>query len=473
MQEDESPLESIRSRSLLYSSYIIWFITAAAVLFALSAYVSAVQSWLGTVERFRRYLGFTPPPNSQDWWLVSATVLALLLPIGIALAVFVAYRRDWRRRLTLIWGEGGGGSAQRIWKLTTMADATEVRRRCEYLKSLVGTERWRSSRIDVPTLSADSYRSAAELVLAEIEADIAQRAIMLGFVVGLSRKSLMDFVAISTAALELQLHVLTSLGKWPSPNTWIRLWKRTLSSLFFSWYLNAEQSLTFRLMIRKIGLGLEAGSAALEHAGSALMHSAHPDDVDWDDIEHLLPDGFSVRALATAAGIAAGTTISVGAFGMNQIGRFIEQRGEDLFQGALAASILYGHGVALAADCIALDTSHRESPVLQPPFCDVMTRMSRHAGIMLGDQVRSLRGVLRERRRLIWKIAREKSTAAGASVKTTVTEVAAGAATATSAAMGKAKDATKSLVDMARGRRSRGGVITPLGTDKKPEAAES
>lgn len=478
MPEDRFPLDSTRSRSLLYASYAVWSATAAIALFATSAYISAAMSWLGTVERFRSYLGFVPSVNSPDWWLVSATLLAMMLPLGLATGFLVMHRRVWRRKLSAIWGESGGGRAERIRKPQAIADTGEIQRRCEDLGSLVATERWRSRGIEAPEVNADSYRSAAELVLADVERDIAQRAFTLGLVVGLSQKNWIDFLAISAAAVELQVHVLTSLGKRPSLHTWRQLWKRAASSLFFSWYLNAEQSLAFRLMIRKIGLGLEIGSQALEHAGSALLDShTGVDDVDWDDVEHLLPEhvlGIPLRPVATAASITAGTLISVGSFGMNQIGYLIERRGDDLFQGALAATILYEHGVAVAADCIALDARHHESALLRPRFNDVMTRMSCQAGEMLQVQVRNLRGVLRERRRLIAKIAKKKGATAADSLASAVTGAVGNAATATSTAWGKAKDATSALVDAAgsgvRGlsRRSHNEGITSSSPEARP-----
>ena len=421
MSEDASTLEIIRSRSLLYGSYVIWTITAAVVLLAVSSYLSAVQSWLTTVERFRGYLGFARPIDSPDWILVAATALAALLPLILALFALVTYKRAWRRRLTTIWGHQGGGSAEKVRRLTSKANDAELQHRSTCINALAATERWQAHAINVAEPTAEAYHSAAERVLAEIEKDIAQRAITLGFVVGLSRNNWLDSFAIASAAFELQLHVLTTLGKRPSRSTWVRLWKRTLSSLFLSWYLNAEQSLTFRLMIRKLGLGLEAGSAALEHAANTFMHSGAQDDVDWDDVEHLLPEsvlGIPVRPFTSGARMLAGTLVSVGTFGMNQIGRFIEQRGEDLFQGAVAASILYEHGVALAADCLALDAAHRATPRLSPRFVDVMTRMSSHAGLMLQEQVRGLRTALRERRRMLAKLAKGKAGGAAASVAT-------------------------------------------------------
>src|ERR1035441_5557433 len=141
MSKTGTPLDLTRSRSLVYGSYIVWCAPAGIVLFATSAYLSAAMSWLGAVERFRKYLGFVPLPNSPDWWLVSATVFAMVLPLVLALGFLMVYRRVWRRRLSSIWGEGGGGRAERIPKLTPAADATELQHRVDYLSSLIATER--------------------------------------------------------------------------------------------------------------------------------------------------------------------------------------------------------------------------------------------------------------------------------------------------------------------------------------------
>ena len=424
MQEDPSGLASVRSRTLLYGSYIIWAISAALVLFVLNAYISAVHTWLGAVERVRGLLGFTLAPHTPDWWLIGAGLIALAAPVGAGLALYTLYRRAWRRRLNRLWGPVGGGVFERIRILPATADDTHAGRCCEYLNGLLGADRWSSTGILLAGRSAECYRTASERVMAEIERDIAQRAWSLGLVVGMSRKSWIDSLAIAAAALELQLHVLTSLGKRPSVAMWMHVWRRAASSLFINWYLNGEQSLTFRLMIRKIGLGLQASAQIVEQAADALAHwDAAPDDVDWDDVEHMLPEhilGLPVRAVSRAASVSAGALISVGAFGMQQIGRFIEQCGEDLFQGALAATILYGHGIDLAADCLALDRRHRESSLFSPRIDQVMTRMCGQAGLVLRAQVRSLRGMLRERRRLMVRMAKDKSGSMAASVKTAV-----------------------------------------------------
>ena len=47
---------------------------------------------------------------------------------------------------------------------------------------------------------------------------------------------------------------------------------------------------------------------------------------------------------------------------MKQIAEVIENVGDDLLQGVLAGGVIYHHGMAIAADVLALDKVHRRSP---------------------------------------------------------------------------------------------------------------
>jgi hypothetical protein len=69
-------------------------------------------------------------------------------------------------------------------------------------------------------------------MLRKLEKDISKRAVTLGLVVGVSRNRFVDFFTISAAALELQLEILTRLGKRPSWATWRQMLTRTASSRF-------------------------------------------------------------------------------------------------------------------------------------------------------------------------------------------------------------------------------------------------
>ena len=215
-----------------------------------------------------------------------------------------------------------------------------------------------------------------------------------GFVIGLNRNPLIDSLGICASALELQLHVLTRLGKRPSLRTWVELIKRTSASLFLNTYVSREDALYLNLAIRKTALGLEVASDSTTEMAHAM------NDIDWDEVLH----GMHVPGLSTVTSFAT-MSMSVGAFGLRQIGVFVEYAANDLVQGVLAAGVLYYHGMALAADCLALDQEHRCSPEMTRTIGQAMQLTCAPAGRLLRNQVRQMRQFLRERRRLAFAVA--------------------------------------------------------------------
>ena len=111
--------------------------------------------------------------------------------------------------------------------------------------------------------------------------------------------------------------------------------------------------------------------------------------------------------------------MSVGAFGLRQIGTFIEATANDLLQGVLAGGVLYYHGMALAADCLALDDQHRRSPEMTRTIGQAMAIACVPAGRLLRNQVRRLRELLRERRRLALAAAKDAAKQGFDKVRTT------------------------------------------------------
>ena len=233
-------------------------------------------------------------------------------------------------------------------------------------------------------------------MLCSVEADIAQRAVTVGLVIGLNRNPLLDTLSIAAAAFELQLHVLTRLGKRPSAGTWVEMLKRTSASLFLNNYISRDDALYLNLAIRKAALGLEMASDAVQEASGALA------DIDWDEVL----GGVSVPGISAVTSFAT-MGMSVGAFGLRQLGSFIEATSNDLLQGVLAGGILYYHGMALAADCLALDEEHRRSPEMTRTIGQAMNVACAPAGRLLRDQVRRMREFLRERRRLAFVAAKD------------------------------------------------------------------
>jgi hypothetical protein len=99
--------------------------------------------------------------------------------------------------------------------------------------------------------------------------------------------------------------------------------------------------------------------------------------------------------------------MSVGSFGLRQLGTFIETTSDDLLQGVITGGILYYHGMALAADCLALDEQHRRSPEMTRTIGQAMWIACNPAGRLLRDQVRRMREFLRERRRQAFVAAKD------------------------------------------------------------------
>jgi hypothetical protein len=195
----------------------------------------------------------------------------------------------------------------------------------------------------------------------------------------------------------------------------MELVKRSGASIFLNTYITREDALYLNLAIRKAALGLEVASETFQ---SAL------DDIDLDEVLGQT----SIPGLAEITH-AASLGMSVGASGLRYIGNFIEHAANELLQGVMAAGILYYHGMALAAECLALDEEHRRSPEMTRTIGEAMTMACAPAGRVLRDQVRKMRAFLRERRRQIFSVAKEN----------------------VSGTAGKLRDAAKGLADRATG----------------------
>ena len=98
--------------------------------------------------------------------------------------------------------------------------------------------------------------------------------------------------------------------------------KRTTASLFLNWYVSREDALYLKLAIKKTGWGVGAASDLAQQAADAL------DDVDWDEFL----GGSGVPGLSLVGSLAA-KGIGIGAFGLRQVGVFIESTADDLLQG--------------------------------------------------------------------------------------------------------------------------------------------
>ncbi len=340
------------------------------------------RQWIAFLRALRLSLGFSAPVHGPDYWVLGGIAAVFAAAAFVVAICYVSYRAAWSRRLETVWGG--------------VAFKTDRKNRRAYLDNLIASPGWRSAELTRHSDTREGYCELASAILKSIETDIAARAIATGFVVGLNRNALLDSFTIVASAFELQLHVLTRLGQRPSLRTWMELVKRAGASVFLNTYVGREDALYLNLAIRKAALGVEMGADVAQEASGALA------DVDWDEILH----GVSIPGLSAVTSVAT-MSMSVGAFGLRHIGMFIEAAANDLLQGVLAAGVLYFHGMALAADCLAVDGEHRASVKMNRTVAESMAVACAPAGRILRDQVRTMRAFLRQRRQLAFAAAKE------------------------------------------------------------------
>jgi hypothetical protein len=395
---EDATLAAVRTRGLQYLGYLFWAFTVLAILIFFQLLATLTERWLAILDATRKAFGFSAPERAPDYYLLAGFAAAVLVIAAALLLAYRAYRRAWNRRLELVWGDSPVPSRLSIHPLRPRASGRELRLRADYLEALAVSPEWRGVALaacDDPRLR---YTGSAAAVLKAVELDIARRAIAAGLVVGLNRNPIIDSLSIVAAALELQMHVLTRLGKRPSLGTWVDMFKRTAASLFLNWYVSREDALYLKLAIKKTAWGMGAASDLAQQAADAV------DDIDWDEI---LGSSAGVPGLSLLSSLAA-KGIGIGAFGLRHVASFIEAASDDLLQGVLAGGVLYYHGISLAAECLSLDAEHRKSAAMNRTISQAMTVALEPAARLLLDQVRALRRFLRERRRLAFAAAKDK-----------------------------------------------------------------
>lgn len=405
---EDTTLAAVRQRGLLYLTYVLWALAVSALLVILNLCASLFARWIAFFEGMRRTFGIAVPVAGPDYWTLSGASIPLLLGCVLLLFCWHLYRRAWKRRLT-----GFKPAHVKIRRHRSVANDAELKARTEYLGALAETPEWR----DRIKLSAD-YKQSAETVLKAIEEDIAARAVTAGLVVGLNRSHFIDSISILAAGLELQFFVLTRLGKKPSLGTWMEMLKRTGSSLFLNWYVNRGDALSIKLALKTAAWGLGFASEVGQQVADSLHHNISHDDIDWDEltkVAHLGP-------FFPPIGEVAGYGLTIGVSGLQHLRTFIDTTADELLQGVLAGGILYYHGMALAAECLALDEQHRQSREMTRTISQAMSTACAPAGRVLLDQVRAMRHFLRKRRTVIVEVVKVKGNQLWDKTIQTVTE---------------------------------------------------
>ena len=252
---DDPTLSSIRRRSQGYLGYLFWVAVVICSLWGANLLTSLVERWIALLGEMRRAAGFAAPAAGPDFWILGGVALLAVAATAVLIAAYAAYRSVWNRRLAAVWGGVPPAHLARLRAFAPVAGDAELRRRTAYLQALRASAGWAAAEACTALDgSRQAYCDAAAATLRSVETDIAHRAVTAGLVIGLNRNALIDTLTIAAAAFELQLHVLTRLGKRPSPRTWVVLVQRTAASLFLNTYVSRDDALYLNLAIRKAAL---------------------------------------------------------------------------------------------------------------------------------------------------------------------------------------------------------------------------
>jgi hypothetical protein len=390
--QDSPALEGLRRRGFFLISGLLWA-AAAGLLIVISGYALILYHYaIALAERVRLSLGLAPPPHGPDWLMLLVLASGPAVCSASVALLWIWYQRVWFRKVRVMWPNPRDRSRYSRWQpMPVRASIEQKRRHSDYLAALIRSDSWDACR-DSATL-APNCEAQAESLLADLEKDIAERALTIGLTVGISRNRFIDLFTIFAAALELQLHVLSRLGKRPSWHAWRLLIQRCGASLFINSYLNRQDSLALNLMIKKAGMGLYAAGDLMQGAAAHLSEN----DMDLDDALNLSHPGLIGMATKSLE-LGATMALTVGQVGLHVLGTLIESVGDELTQGALAAGIIYYHGIALASDTLAIDEVHRGSPAMTRNFREGVWKMGEIAGTILRDFVRQRRNAFREKR---------------------------------------------------------------------------
>jgi hypothetical protein len=200
---DSDALSGLRRRGQFLFSALLWAFAGGFVLFT-SAYLLIVYHYVLVIaERLRAGLGWHAPEHGPDWLLLA--ILATLPGLLLLAAVFAwsRYRRAWNRKLKEVWPDATIRQLHGRWRpLRETATEAERLERAAYLGGMQSRQ-----------LEPLEYEGQAEAVLADLEKDIAERAVATGLIVGVSHNRAVDLFTIFAVTLEPQSRLAEREGR--------------------------------------------------------------------------------------------------------------------------------------------------------------------------------------------------------------------------------------------------------------------
>jgi hypothetical protein len=202
----DATLDSVRRRGLGYLGYLLWIFGVLGLLWTANVVLTVLERGAELLRSLRQAVGVRLPVTGPDWWVIGGVGLLVLVCMAFAVWAYSVYRAAWARRLAAVWGPTPRSIHTSIPKLPAVADDRTAQHKVEYLRALLASPAWvprGPNPVADARLNRDTYRSAANAVLRDIEKDIAHRAVTAGLVIGLNRNALIDTMTIAASAFDL------------------------------------------------------------------------------------------------------------------------------------------------------------------------------------------------------------------------------------------------------------------------------
>ena len=182
----DSPLRDLRRRGQFLIGVLLWAAAGGLLVVVCSGALVTYHYAISLAERVRLGLGFAPPRQGPDWFLLIALSAGPLIALLALVAFANWYRRLWLRRVALVWPDTRQRRQLSIWRLPPgHRNESGRQERSAYITSLLESPGWSDRSCPRPREDCEG-RSA--WVLEELEKDIAERALATGLTVGIRPK---------------------------------------------------------------------------------------------------------------------------------------------------------------------------------------------------------------------------------------------------------------------------------------------
>ncbi len=397
----KSILESLRRLQFRLFRVALWVAAGIGTILLSGGLLWLANGLFDFATRLRQALGSTAPSHGPDWIMIGLLAAVFAAPVVLGAVALLWYQRHWGRRMRRTWAGVDGFSPVARFR-AAQARTTEWQAR--YLLTLARTGHWSllpAARNAIEQGgSPKALREFSESVLGQIRREAFLRATTLGLIVGVSRRPWLDTVSIAAGALEIQLALLTLLGKRPSPRAWRLMLERSLGSVAINTFLNREESFMVSLAIKRAAMGLSLGADLAAGLGEQVETLDLTEFVD--ELDEL--GGTVASLLKSGASIAFGA----GANGARLLSRLVDSYGDEILEGVVAGTLLFHHGMQIAAETLAVDERHLAELQLRESFSTALKDVASFACRLVRDQILLRRRALKERRINLMKIWRRR-----------------------------------------------------------------